>query len=192
MVVETKFVTIDRDELRELREESAELARLRAAQPASQVGGGELGAYISYVKLHTDWLIGTSNESGWTFIDSDTEQGWRIWQARAALAQAAVDEIARVKNAAREIRDHLKKEVARLESDLEHARNKVLVVMPEKKESRQFDPAGWNAALDEVARLNRRAIPVGLLEKLAHCTEPDCCIAHARGELRALIGKDGE
>lgn len=114
-------------------------------------------------------------------------------EARAALAPAAVDEIARVKNAAREIRDHLKKEVARLETDLEHARKKVLVVMPEKKESRQFDPAGWNAALDEVARLNRNPIPVELLERVCadrSLTSGRNAAVNAIDELRALIGKE--
>ena len=69
------------------------------------------------------------------------------------------------------------------------------VVMPEKLAADSWGGKyehGYNFALDVVARLNRRVIPVGLLEKLAHCTDPDCCIAHARGELRALLGKEVE
>ena len=64
-----------------------------------------------------------------------------------------------------------------------------------------FDMSGEDSFFAELEQLltpaavlmpERKPIPEGLLQKLAHCTDPDCCIAHARGELRALLGKEDE
>jgi len=43
--------------------------------------------YESYIILHTDWeTVRNQYDEGWDYLDCDTEQGWRIWQAsRAAL-----------------------------------------------------------------------------------------------------------
>lgn len=128
-----------------------ELEERRNAQPARQVGGGEREQF-------EQWCSEEMGVPAGDVIGAEGDDLWAAWQARAALAPAAV-------------------------------------VMPERITDTSTEAKyakGWNAALNEVARLNRRAIPVGLLEQMANCTEPDCCIAYERGELRALLGKDGE
>lgn len=83
----------------------------------------------------------------------------------------------------------------------------VSVVMPERSNIRparsEFDThEEWtaaifeqnvrNEALDEVARLNAHPIQMELLRKLAHCTEPDCCIAYERHQLAEAIAQRQE
>lgn len=85
----------------------------------------------------------------------------------------------------------------------------VVVVMPERKPDleamtdhwrenyRAGEADGYNEALDEVARLNRRAIPAGLLERAADMLVNSThynpsAVNVAANELRALLGKEAK
>ena len=70
------------------------------------------------------------------------------------------------------------------------------VVMPERRreqydygdlpDGEKYETYGYNTALDEVARLNRRAIPEGLMERIC---DNNFFGNAAIDELRALLGK---
>lgn len=143
---------------------SEQIAELRA-QPASQVGD-EREAFEAHMRsgvFHEDgWFERNSSEPD-KYRNQGMQADWELWQARAALAPAAV-----------------------------------AVVMPERKSESAPPPfeRGYNAALDEVARLNRRAIPAAELEQIAAKIDNlEAASGFACGigdELRALLGKSGE
>ena len=65
------------------------------------------------------------------------------------------------------------------------------VVMPEREEWSDLRAQGYNNALDRVARLNRRAIPLELLERIAERKGQACgALMDYVEELRALLGKE--
>lgn len=146
------------DELR------AEAEQLRA-QPSRQVGGDA---------KPVAWRVSTNGE-------------WQYFTSREA-AQRERDEY---------------EEYGKDDPDMEHEEAQPLyraalapaaVVMPERKpiEYGKWRPVGvyegFNAALDEVARLNRRAIPVELLERALYHLELSYGDMPTIRELRALLG----
>lgn len=185
----------------------AELAELRA-QPARQVGGDELSELERLMGMLPllPWRAEKYNKDSATYSNAlggkpsfkpvylepmhlliaQDELGWPLADFIAAAANALPGLIAQARAAL--------------------APAAVAVVMPERKEypsratypdSREFDAAClevhvWNTLLDKVTRLNRRAIPVGLLESVLIelesgmlCNPDPADIA----ELRALLGK---
>lgn len=193
MVVQTKYVEVDREELRELREESAELARLRA-QPARQVGAGErtydqgIQAAFDLVKLAA---CNTDNE-----------------QFAARLHDLADDIIEEAPTYKAKWKD-----ITQLCTEIAEMKRAALApaaagVIPDHDEYHQIafeiggaEDGAYHFEADEldafVTRLNRCSIPVGLLERIADnlestsrhrpCTSQAHCLLT---ELRALLGKD--
>ncbi|EMM6789411.1 hypothetical protein PX122_29885 [Pseudomonas aeruginosa] len=84
--------------------------------------------------------------------------------------------------------NELKSEVEQLEEELESLRARVVVV-PERKSGQSTIPGlhrnrGWNACLDELARLNGKTVSEGLLRRLV-----DFAAAHPSGKgLAAEVG----
>ncbi|HCI1689743.1 TPA: hypothetical protein NOE04_006530 [Pseudomonas aeruginosa] len=145
------------------------------------------------------------------------------YDALAAEAQALREEVAqqkfltKVENDALKMMtdkaNELKSEVEQLEEELESLRARV-VVAPERKLLNAGVPglnrnSGWNACLDELARLNGKTVSEGLLREVARhlgnwleLHECECdggfhyCgrdqVAKTNRELRALLNQDKE
>lgn len=101
--------------------------------------------------------------------------------------------------------NELKSEVEQLEEELESLRARAVVV-PERELFTQYLPGaiprnadevsawkeGWNACLDELARLNGLTVSEGLLRRLCEPLLSHADYVVARNELRALLNQDKE
>ncbi|MGP5771820.1 hypothetical protein [Pseudomonas aeruginosa] len=136
--------------------------------------------------------------------------GKGLYDALAAEAQALREEVAqqkfltKVENDALKMMtdkaNELKSEVEQLEEELESLRARV-VVAPERKLLNAGVPglnrnSGWNACLDELARLNGKTVSEGLLRlALEFIMATNCQGSIPLGlieELRALLNQDKE
>ncbi|MBH9442474.1 hypothetical protein I5K88_28930 [Pseudomonas aeruginosa] len=131
------------------------------------------------------------------------------YDALAVEAQALREEVAALKhsqqvligsrNAHRDERDAARKEVAALRARV--------VVVPERKLLNAGVPglnrnSGWNACLDELARLNGLTVSEGLLRRVCAEQPATCCMDDEMSwrrdrdsaliELRALLNEDKE
>ncbi|HEJ9706853.1 TPA: hypothetical protein SMN51_003679 [Pseudomonas aeruginosa] len=129
------------------------------------------------------------------------------YDALAAEAKALREEVAqqkfltKVENDALKMMtdkaNELKSEVEQLEEELESLRARVVVV-PER-DARRMDseyPDGWNACLDELARLNGKTVSEGLLRRLTADPDYEEVFTLDRGEalteLLDLLNQDKE
>lgn len=104
-------------------------------------------------------------------IDGPWNSGaWAGWQARAALAPAAVVEVDIVEQLIQAI-DNEQERLSAEDDYLMDSDDCIKVIR------------------EHVARLNRRAIPVGLLERIANNPDANSFIGAELTELRALLGK---
>ena len=177
----------------------AELEQLRA-QPARQVGGDERESKlmeVAFVLQDLRRFLDNTQQKRKPARDHDLN-GDYVAANITSVAKTSEWLLPQVDKARLAIDDLIELDRAALapaavvipKTELwqcQNTENRNLVYLP-------YKPQGpWDCVeyvrRDEVARLNRRAIPVGLLDKLAHCTDPDCCIAHARGELRAQLAE---
>ncbi|MBG6498235.1 hypothetical protein I5R43_31065 [Pseudomonas aeruginosa] len=89
--------------------------------------------------------------------------------------------------------NELKSEVEQLEEELESLRARAVVV-PERKLLNAGVPglnrnSGWNACLDELARINGMTVSEGLLRRLCEPLLSHADYVVARNELRALLSE---
>ncbi|MDH4566135.1 hypothetical protein E8E95_05540 [Pseudomonas sp. BN414] len=153
----------------------SEVQNLRAAlaeQPARQVGGDERAAYVA-------WLAGTFPA---VFSEADAIHHWQhdhasalAWKARAALAPAAV--------VMPEPVGYIWRGGDLLKDDDSFKRT-----LPTLGHKRDWYPV---CRMSDITHLNRNAIPVELLRRIASDDEGMASLADFE-ELRALLGKDGE
>ncbi|WP_225024275.1 hypothetical protein [Pseudomonas aeruginosa] len=118
----------------------------------------------------------------------------------ALVAKLAMAEDAAAKgDAARQQCGGMEMEIQELRAELAALRARVVVV-PERKLLNAGVPglnrnSGWNACLDELARLNGKTVSEGLLRRIAapvnNQDELDA-VHEARIELRALLNQDKE
>ena len=165
--------------LRANNEKRDELNALKA-QPARQVGGDEREQFEAWhrSKFATKYMTGdpTRDMHNGKYDDNygppEQQVRWECWQARAALAPAAVA-----------VPEQWEAKLARLHPNIEHGKW----------------PAAWKKEaieqeLMEFRRLNRRAIPVELLKRVVlevvGLEIASGLNAYATDELRALLGKD--
>ncbi|HCF0755566.1 TPA: hypothetical protein ACXIDG_000930 [Pseudomonas aeruginosa] len=115
----------------------------------------------------------------------------------ALAAKLAMTEDAAEKgDAARQQCGGMEMEIEELRAELAELRARVVVV-PERKLLNAGVPglnrnSGWNACLDELARINGMTVSEGLLRRLCEPLLSHADYVVARNELRALFNEDKE
>ncbi|EME0456342.1 TPA: hypothetical protein ACSFAA_005972 [Pseudomonas aeruginosa] len=115
----------------------------------------------------------------------------------ALAAKLAMAEDAAAKgDAARQQCGGMEMEIEELRAELAELRARVVVV-PERKLLNAGVPglnrnSGWNACLDELARLNGLTVSEGLLRRLCEPLLSHADYVVVRNELRALLGEEKE
>ncbi|MBI7127703.1 hypothetical protein MRQ32_017375 [Pseudomonas aeruginosa] len=115
----------------------------------------------------------------------------------ALAAKLAMAEDAAAKgDAARQQCGGMEMEIEELRAELAELRARVVVV-PERKLLNAGVPglnrnSGWNACLDELARLNDMTVSEGLLRRLCEPLLSHADYVVARNELRALLNENKE
>ncbi|WP_457973953.1 hypothetical protein ACT51S_07215 [Pseudomonas aeruginosa] len=147
--------------------------------PVEQAGGDERAAFFKH-------LIGRhpAHETEIVRVVEHNYAAWKAWQARAVLAQpspAPADEKPGdsilcsgcfAKGVGPEHFDEAGKCLVRQQTEPLGAERARVVVVPERKSGQSTIPGlhmnrGWNACLDELARLNGLTVSEGLLRRLA-------------------------
>ncbi|HFD6766049.1 TPA: hypothetical protein ACF3MW_001732 [Pseudomonas aeruginosa] len=112
--------------------------------------------------------------------------------AKLAMAEDAAEK----GDAARQQCGGMEMEIEELRAELAELRARVVVV-PERKLLNAGVPglnrnSGWNACLDELARINGMTVSEGLLRRLCEPLLSHADYVVARNELRALFNEDKE
>ncbi len=125
-----------------------------------------------------------SSEGAWV-----TASDYDALAAKLTMAEDAAEK----GDAARQQCGGMEMEIEELRAELAELRARVVVV-PERKSGQSTIPGlhmnrGWNACLDELARLNGKTVSEGLLRRLCEPLLSHADYVVARNELRALLSK---